>query len=146
MADAHYTALAKAPRDVAWDYCKEMGNWGPSIPGYTEHEVLDDVRSTWTFQVDLGPFSRRVVMDITITAWVELERVEFELKGRTEPLEGVGQFTIGEEDGGTRLKFDITVTPKGMMGPMVDAMARPVLPRMIERFCNELVRRIEERA
>src|SRR3989304_1264309 len=126
MGEAHYAAVAKVPLAKAWNFCKEMSNWGPSMPGYAGHELLDDTRSAWTFQIDLGPFSRRTVMDVIITEGAELQRVSVEIQGRTEPFIGSGQFRIEEDADGTRLYFDITITPQGVMGRMVDAMAHPI--------------------
>jgi len=143
MAEAHHLAESRAPQAAAWEFCKEMSNWGPLIPGYVKHEVLDDVRSLWSFQIDLGPFSKLVLMDVTITERVELERVKFEIKGRTESFYGDGQFGARENGSGIQLFFDISVTPTGPMGRIVDALARPVLPKVTQGFASELVRSIE---
>src|SRR4051794_24789911 len=58
MAEAHYEVSVPAPIDVLWAFCVDPANWVDLLRGYQSHELLDDKRSSWTVQVDIGPFSR----------------------------------------------------------------------------------------
>lgn len=143
MASAHYEISSPVPPDVVWEFCERPANWVDLIPGYASHEALDDSRSVWNVRVDLGPFSRMVTAEVTVTEVVKWERVKFDIQGlESTSFAGGGEVRAVPAADDLSIVIDISMTPKGPAGPVVDAIAGPVLPRVTEAFANALIRKI----
>ncbi len=79
-----------------WEFVSDMDRWAPLMTGYEAHELHDARTSTWTLRGDLGPMSRSVKLAVTITEWVDAEKVAFTLEGIDEQVKGGGSFTLSE--------------------------------------------------
>ncbi|WP_309545309.1 SRPBCC family protein [Virgibacillus dokdonensis] len=44
----------QAPIEQVWDFVSDMNHWAPLVPGYIDHEIINDTESTWKFKGDLG--------------------------------------------------------------------------------------------
>lgn len=127
-------------RDIGgvWEFVRDMGNWASQMPGYVSHELVDDNTSVWTLQVNMGPFTRPVVMDVNVLRWTPPGEVEFVLKGRFDPFHGGGMFKATEAEQGTHILLDFTAEATGSMGKVLTAMAIPVLRKVAEQFSGNL--------
>ena len=94
MPSVEHETVVKAPLQVVWDYIKDMGNWAPFLEGYQKHEEINDTESIWILKGDVGVLCRIVKMKITITEWVEQEKVAFSIKGISERATGEGVFLL----------------------------------------------------
>ena len=56
------------------------------MPGYIEHEMLNDKESMWKFKSKLGMMKKKIQLKVVITNWIEPDRVTFDLKGINEKL------------------------------------------------------------
>ena len=143
MAEAHYEVSVPAPIDVLWAFCADPANWVDLLRGYQSHEVIDDRRSSWTLQVDVGPFSRVVIAEAAVIELVEGERVKLAINGSdATPFSGEAEVHANEDDGVTSVALDVFLTPLGPTGRMVNAVAGPILPRVVEEFGQGLLKRI----
>src|SRR4051794_25107592 len=143
MAVAHYEVSVPAPIDVLWAFCVDPANWVDLLRGYQSHDVIDDRRSSWTVQVDVGPFSRVVVAEAAITELVEGERVKLAINGSdATPFTGEAEVRANQGEGVTSVALDVSLTPLGPTGRMVNAVAGPILPRVVEEFAEGLLRRV----
>jgi carbon monoxide dehydrogenase subunit G len=139
--------VVHAPRDAVWSYTSDMRNWAANMPGYQSFEQLSDTDSRWTLQLKLGPFKRTVRMVVHITDWDEPERVSFNLKSETDPVNGSGGFvatTQGENE--TLVDLHLVIDSTGPMAGMMESMARPVLERMQKSFASAITEDIERRS
>lgn len=84
------------PLATIWAFVSDMDRWAPLMTGYQGHERHDDRASTWVLRGDLGPMSRTVKLAVTITEWVDAERVAFTLEGIDEQVRGGGSFALSE--------------------------------------------------
>ena len=146
MAEAHYVVTSSVAPSAVWSFCEDPSNWVDLIPGYCSHEAIDDRRSAWKVQVDLGPFSRVVDAEVTIAEVVTLERVKFLIQGSpSTPFAGEGEIRAAADSDLTTIHLDISLIPSGPMGPVVDAIAGPVLPNVAEDFVTELMTKIDQK-
>jgi carbon monoxide dehydrogenase subunit G len=99
VAEAEYTTTTRVPIDAVWAFVQEMDNWGRFVTGYQKHEKQDDRHSTWTLKGDVGVLSRTLTFAVEIVEWNGPSRVSFTLKGKNEPMQGEGTFTLSEEGG-----------------------------------------------
>lgn len=139
MPEVTYTTTMKAPRAEVWEFVHDMNNWAPFTRGYQAHEVLNDRESIWTVKGDLGPISRVTKFHVTITEWIEGERVAFIVKGLNEPINGRGAITIADgEAASTVIHGNATVEMGGTLGPVVNQLIVPY----VEEGADELVTKI----
>lgn len=96
MPEVEYTTTLNLSRDIIWDFIKDMNNWAPFVTGYIKHEIIDDTDSIWHLKGDVGILSRLVKLEAHVTKWVDLERIEFTLKGLNEKVDGGGVFVLHE--------------------------------------------------
>lgn len=144
MAHAHYVVTTSVSPEQVWAFCEAPANWVELIPGYVSHEALDAHRSLWKIKVDLGPFTRLVEAEATVTEVTHLESVKFTLQGSSAtPFKGNGEVRARIRDGTTAVHIDVQMNPQGPLGPVVNAVASPVLPRVINAFADALTEKIE---
>ena len=109
-----------------------MANWASNMPGYRAFEVLNDRQSLWTLKLGFGTLVRTVRVKVHIDAWDEPHRVTFSYRLETDPVDGEGSYVAGVgPNGGTDVELTLRINGQGPMAPAWEAMARPVLPKLI---------------
>lgn len=128
-----------APRADVWQFVQDMNNWAPFTRGYQAHEVINDRESLWTVKGDLGPISRVTRFHVTITEWIEGEKVAFTVRGLNEPISGQGAIAIADgKAAGTTIHGSATIEMGGTLGPVVNQLIVPY----VEEGADELVTKI----
>lgn len=132
-------------RDInkVWEFVSDMGNWASQMPGYVSHESSSADDSAWTLNVDLGPFSRSIVVDVHVSQWNSPGEVVFGVKGRYEPFTGGGVYRARETAGGTAIVLDFHAEPGGSMAKIIAPMVGPVLERVANEFSANLKAALE---
>jgi carbon monoxide dehydrogenase subunit G len=139
MPEVTYTTTMKAPRAEVWEFVHDMNNWAPFTRGYQSHEVINDRESVWMVKGDLGPISRVTKFHVTITEWIEGEKVSFTVRGLNEPINGRGAITIADgEAASTLIHGNATIEMGGALGPVVNELIVP----FVEEGADELVTKI----
>jgi carbon monoxide dehydrogenase subunit G len=135
-----YSTTMAAPRTTVWEFVRDINNWAPLTRGYQAHEVLNESESVWTVKGDVGPISRITKFHVTITEWLEGERVAFTVNGLNEPINGSGAITIadGEAPASTAIAGNATIEMGGTLGPVVNHLIVP----FVEEGADELVTKI----
>jgi len=121
-----------------WDFVSDMGNWASQMPGYVSHETISVDDSAWTLNVDLGPFSRTIVVDVHVSEWRKPHEVIFEVKGRYEPFSGGGRYKAESAGSGTRIALDFHAEPGGSMAKIISPLVGPVLESIASEFSKNL--------
>lgn len=96
MPEVEYTTTLNIPREVIWDFVKDMNNWAPFLTGYQTHEILSDTDSIWTLKGDVGVLARRVQLKAHVTEWSGPDRVSFTLTGINEVVDGGGVLRMSD--------------------------------------------------
>lgn len=130
--------------DKIWDFVSEMDKWAPLVPGYIEHEIINDKQSTWTFKGDIGIMQKTVKLQVDIKDWIEPTTVTFDLTGLNENFAGNGYFEAEAlSDNQTKMTGNLDITAKGMMGPMINAILKNFVPDtakdLTDRIAEEIV-------
>jgi carbon monoxide dehydrogenase subunit G len=146
LSTAEKTQIAVPLSDV-WKYVSVPANWAAQFPGYVSFEEINPNEYTWTIKVGLGGLVRTVKIRVHVTEWNEPTHVAFTLEGITEPISGTGSFNASEvAAGSTEIALELSISGSGSMANMMEAMARPVLPKLGQTFCTRLKNAIEEDA
>jgi carbon monoxide dehydrogenase subunit G len=127
-----------------WAYVSDIGNWAASMPGYQSFEAIDDRHSNWILKVALGALTKTIGLQVTITEQREPEYISFTLKGKTEPVDGQGTFAASATASNqTSVVVTLSITGTGPMAGTMEAMSRPVVPRMTRAVSKSLKDAIE---
>jgi carbon monoxide dehydrogenase subunit G len=144
MPSVQHTAVVNAPIEVVWQYLDKMANWAPYLKGYQKHEEINDKESIWTLKGDMGVLARVVQIKITITEWVEPEKVGFKIDGITERVTGKGTFIATSESAdATSLFFEFTINAGGLIGPVANVLMKPMLKPVATDMGDNIKKDIE---
>jgi carbon monoxide dehydrogenase subunit G len=94
VAQVEYSATAKLPVPVIWDFVREMDNWATFVSGYQSHAKQSETESLWTLKGDLGVMARTLNLRVEVLEWAGPERVRFTMQGLNEPMQGSGSFEL----------------------------------------------------
>jgi carbon monoxide dehydrogenase subunit G len=131
MIETDHRFEIDAPIGEVWAYASDIGNWASGMPGYESFEAVDELRSNWVLKVALGALTKRIQLNVTITHRHEPDQITFELQGASDPVEGRGTFTAAVETPAlTSVVVSLAIWGNGPMAATMEAMSRPVVPRM----------------
>ncbi|MGN7388940.1 CoxG family protein [Sporosarcina sp. SAFN-015] len=143
MPSGTHTTELDLPIEKVWDFVKDMDRWAPLVPGYIEHEIINDKQSTWTFKGDIGIMQKTVKLQIDITEWTEPSLVTFDLTGLNENFAGNGYFKAEAiSDSKTVMHGNLDITAKGVMGPMVNAILKSFVPKTAQDLTKAIAEEI----
>jgi carbon monoxide dehydrogenase subunit G len=137
----HHEAL-NIPINGVWDFVSDMNNWAPLVPGYIDHEILNDKESYWEFYGDIGIMRRKIKLQVKITSWEAPSKVTFDLKGKNEKFTGSGYFQgIALDEVNTQMTGNLNITATGMKAAVIN----PVLASFVPKTAAELTRAVAEK-
>jgi carbon monoxide dehydrogenase subunit G len=145
MPNGSHTIELPVAIDKIWNFVSDMNKWAPLVPGYIEHEILNDRQSTWSFKGDLGFMKKTVKLKIDITNWTEPSKVTFDLKGVSDNFVGNGYFeaeSLG--DSATKMTGYLDITAKGAMGPMINTILKSFVPKTAQELSEAIAGKIVE--
>ncbi|MED4399938.1 CoxG family protein [Metabacillus fastidiosus] len=145
MPSYTYEVKVSAPIHSVWSFVSDINNWAPLVPGYIEHEILDDKASTWKFKADMGIIKKKVHLRVDITNWMEPSEVTFNLTGINEKFSGEGYFKARQlQNSQTIMTGYLSITAEGTMAKMVNSMLKTSLPEMTMELTEAVAKKIEE--
>jgi carbon monoxide dehydrogenase subunit G len=144
MPAVSHSVVVEAPLAVTWSFVRDMHNWAELVPGFQGMTVASDTDSEWKVRGDVGILTKLVTMVVHVNEWVEQSHVNFSMVCREEPLKAQGSLTATPVDiARTTLDFALDATAEGMLGPVVNALLKTVLPRLASDFAGSIKREIE---
>jgi carbon monoxide dehydrogenase subunit G len=145
MPGGTYSKELDLPIEKIWEFVSDMNKWAPLVPGYVEHQILNERQSTWKFKGDIGKIQKTVSMRIDITEWKRPTSVRFTLTGISENVTGNGYFEAESiSDYKTKMTGNLHMTAKGLMGPVVNPVLKSVLPKTTKRLTESVAVQIVE--
>ena len=138
------TIEVNKPIQSVWSFVSDMNNWAPLVPGYIEHEIMNDRESTWKFKSDVGMFKKKVHLKVDITSWEKPSKVTFTLTGINEKFKGHGYFSAKSNNKeNTTMTGALSITAEGAFGKMVNNILKTSLPEMTNEFTHAVANEIE---
>lgn len=145
MPNGSHTTNVKVPIEDVWNFVSSINNWAPLVPGYIDHELINDNESTWQFKGDLGFMKKTVKLKVDITEWREPNLVTFNLTGMGENFKGDGYFEAEKvDDQSTNITGYIDITAAGAMGPMINTILKSFVPQTAADLTNAIADEIKE--
>ncbi len=131
--------------NAIWDFVKDMNNWAPLVPGYIDHEIINENESTWAFKGDLGFMKKTVKLKVDVKEWNEPSGVIFDLTGMSDNFKGGGYFKAeAVNDTETIMIGNLDITAGGMMGPMINQILMKFVPQTAQDLTDAIVAKLIE--
>jgi ketosteroid isomerase-like protein/carbon monoxide dehydrogenase subunit G len=147
VIEARHSVVVDAPIAGVWDYVQDIRKWAQLFPGCQDCTVVDEHDSRWTLKVGAGGLVRTVKVLVRVDRWNGPEQVDFSFKLANEPVDGGGSYTARAVAlGQTEITLNVRVSGSGPMAPMWEAVSRPLLPQLTNRFAGQLKLEIEQLA
>ncbi|MGN8645819.1 CoxG family protein [Gracilibacillus sp. HCP3S3_G5_1] len=135
------------PIEKVWEFVSDINRWAPLVPGYIEHQIINERQSTWFFKGDVGRIQKKIGLTVHINKWVEPTSVTFDLKGITENVGGSGYFHAEKINAEmTNVTGCLNISAGGMMGPMINSVLKSVVPKTTIEFTEAVASRLMEEA
>jgi carbon monoxide dehydrogenase subunit G len=116
------------PIEVIWEFIRDENNWAPLVPGYIQHEKINEQQITWEFKSDLGIMKKKVSLLIDFKEWNEPERIRFELRRSNEKYLGEGYLEAKAVNRNkTRLTGFIEINATGPIGTLANSLLKKVI-------------------
>jgi carbon monoxide dehydrogenase subunit G len=146
MPSGYHQVELELPITVIWDFVKEMDNWAPLVPGYINHEKINQRQSTWEVQGGIGGIiKKKISLIINIKEWQPPSRISFDLTG--EKYGGEGYFeAIAISRNKTRLTGFLDINATGKMEGMKNSLLKNAIPKSAEEMAVAISTRLVELA
>jgi carbon monoxide dehydrogenase subunit G len=133
------------PINVIWDFIRDANNWAPLVPGYIQHEQINDNIITWEFKSDLGIMKKKVSLVIDIKEWNEPTRVTFELRRTNEKYIGEGYFEAQALNRNkTLLTGFLEINASGALGSLANSLFKNAIPKSTDEVASAISLKLEE--
>lgn len=130
MPIGSHSVQVDCPIEEVWSFVKDINNWAPLVPGYIEHKIINENKSTWKFVSDIGIMKRTLHMEVDITEWQEPTKVPFNLKGINEKFAGTGYFEAEKiTDMSTKVTGNLDIKAGGLRGRAINLVLKSVIPK-----------------
>ncbi|MCM3728744.1 SRPBCC family protein [Neobacillus cucumis] len=133
------------PIEVVWDFIRDENNWAPLVPGYIQHQKINDRQIIWEFKSDLGIMKKKVTLLIDIKEWDEPSKVSFELRRKNEKYLGEGYFeakALNRQK--TRLTGFLDINATGPMGTLANTLFNKAVNLSDEEVAAAISSKLEE--
>jgi len=133
------------PIEVIWDFIRDENNWAPLVPGYIQHEKLNDRQISWEFKSDLGIMKKKVTLVIDIKEWNEPSKVCFEIKRKNEKYIGEGYFEARAlNKNKTRVSGFLEINATGPIGTLANSLFKKAIQITDEEVAVAISSKLEE--
>ncbi|MBO0960422.1 SRPBCC family protein [Neobacillus sp. MM2021_6] len=133
------------PIEVIWDFIRDENNWAPLVPGYIQHEKMNERQISWEFKSDLVVMKKKVTLVIDIKEWNEPSKVSFELKRKNEKYIGEGYFEAKAINRNkTRITGFLEINATGPMGTLANNLFKKAIQITDEEVTVAISSKLEE--
>ena len=145
MSSHQHEITVHAPLETVWEFVRSIDNWAPLVPGYIEHEMLNEKESTWKFKSEMGIVKKKIHLKVEITEWIEPEKVTFQLIGINEKVTGHGYFkAIKLTNHLTKMIGFLDITAGGALAKVVKPLLKTSIPEFTEELTIAVSQKIAE--
>ncbi|MUV38962.1 hypothetical protein JNUCC1_02834 [Lentibacillus sp. JNUCC-1] len=147
MPSGTHAEVLNVPVDDVWNFVSDIDKWAPLMPGYVEHEILNDKESKWAFFGDIGIARKKIKLKVHIKTWQEPSLIEFDLTGLNEKFTGEGSFLAETADKDkTRMTGYLDIKAKGMRAPVINSVLKSFVPKQTRKLTESMAEKIKPRS
>lgn len=137
MANFVHTEIVNIEGSKLWAFIVDKERWATLIPGYLHHELKSTEEMIWVFKGDFGFVEKAVKVELKVTKSIENERLEFDLEGLSDNINGSGYFEMKEK---SATQYELTGSLNLKAGGFLAGMINPVLETYVPKTTEELVK------
>ncbi|RDW15562.1 CoxG family protein [Oceanobacillus chungangensis] len=146
MAHGSHQVRLEMPIERIWDFISDINNWAPLVPGYLEHEIINQEQSIWKLHGDIGMIKKTVNLKVDIIKWHKPTHIAFRLTRLNESAIGTGYFKAKTlADLSVEMSGYLNISAKGMLGQMVNPILNTFVPVVGKEFTEKVATKILER-
>lgn len=137
MASFVHKEVVNVDQQGLWSFIVDKEGWAMLIPGYLHHELETMENMIWVFKGDFGFVEKAVKVRLKVKQIVENERLQFELEGLSDNINGSGYFEMKEK---SATQYELTGSLNLKAGGFLAGMINPVLETYVPKTTEELVK------
>ena len=122
-----------APREATWDFVMDPHRIAWCGPGVREVQVIDDTHYRIAARVGIGAIAATFHVDAELIEVIEAKGAT--VRGRAQApgtaVEGIATMSLVDEDGGTRMDWNVTVQISGKLAAVGERLIRGTAERLI---------------
>ncbi|AOH55199.1 carbon monoxide dehydrogenase [Peribacillus muralis] len=143
MSEGLHSIILPVSIETVWGFVSVIDRWAPLVPGYIDHEMIDDETLIWEFKGDLGLMKKKIKLEVNILEWNEPDKVTFKLRGLNEKFDGYGYF-LAERYGMAETKMTgcLAIVAKGAKAPIANALLKTYVPQMTIEFSEAIAQNL----
>ena len=142
MASFVHTEVVSVDGSQLWGFIVDKESWATLIPGYLHHELKSNDEMIWVFKGDFGFVEKAVKVELKVKKVIENERLEFDLVGLSDNINGNGYFEMKEIEAN---KYELIGSLNLKAGGFLAAMINPVLETYTPKTTEALVAAMAEK-
>lgn len=145
MATGSHQVRLEMPIERIWEFISDINNWAPLVPGYMEHEIINQKQSIWKLHGD-GVIKKTVNLKIDIIEWNKPTDIAFRLSRLNEENIGSGYFKAATlTDFTVEMSGYLNISVKGIIGQMINPVLKTIIPAVGKEFTEKIAAKIVER-
>ncbi|MED4554291.1 SRPBCC domain-containing protein [Lysinibacillus capsici] len=138
MATGQYSKVINVQKNKLEGFIHNKEQWAVLIPGYLNHELLNEDDMIWVFQGDFGIIQKAVKVKLKVNK-SDAHQIQFELEGLSDPINGNGSFEIIQnQNGSLQLTGNLTMKASGFLAGMMNPVLDNFVPRLIEQLVEAM--------
>ncbi|WP_372464767.1 CoxG family protein, partial [Peribacillus frigoritolerans] len=71
MSEGVHSIILPVSKKTVWGFVSSIDRWAPLVPGYINHEMLNERTLIWEFKSDLGLMKKKIKLEVNILEWIE---------------------------------------------------------------------------
>lgn len=140
-----YSMIIDAPLEWVWSYMEDFGHWGPLVPGYVSHEIMNEKQSNWVFTTDFGFIKKKLEFEVHILSKNASKRMTFQVDGNNEGFTGHGSIEAKSlKSNRTFISASLDLQATGTLAKMIKPMLKSNPPKITNEFKEEVTARIHQ--
>ncbi|MFD1065922.1 SRPBCC family protein [Oceanobacillus locisalsi] len=145
MLKADYSLNMNLSTSDVWRYLEDWSNWAKQVPGYQTHKNVSALDSIWELHGKAGTITKDLKLYVTITEMTSPSTVQFRFRDSEERCFGSGCFELSDlSSRSSKLTCLLELELKGLTGKMSAPLVGSLLPALLEKFVQRIVRPLTE--
>lgn len=145
MLKADYSVKIDLPQLDVWNYLEDWSSWARQVPGYQTHKKVSATESIWDLHGKVGSISKTLELHVIILKMDSPSIVQFRVRDSENRCLGNGCFELsGVSPRSSTLTCLLELELKGLTGKMSAPFIGSLLPALLEKFVQRIIKPLTE--
>ena len=88
MSSYVHAMVISVPMETVWKFAHSIDEWSRLIPGYIQHEIINNKESEWLFSSSFGIIKKKIQLQAHIKDWIEFKKISVDIIGISDRFSG----------------------------------------------------------